>query len=251
MRIAALFDIHANLPALEAVLGEIRPLRVDLILVGGDLFPGPMPRECLAALRGAGAPCRFIRGNGESAVLAVRAGRPIPQVPEAFRDAIAWNADGLSGDEAALLASWPLIESDELPGLGTIVYCHATPRDDNEIFTRLTPVERLQPIIEAAEASVVVCGHTHMQFDRLVGKIRVVNAGSVGMPFGRPGAEWLLLDSEVRFRRTGYDLASAAARIRATRYPQAEFAATAILRPRSEDEMTALFEGAALSRPAP
>ena len=81
----------------------------------------------------------------------------------------------------------------EIDGLGTVLFCHATPRNEIDIFTRLTPEERLLPVFAGVDASVVVCGHTHMQFDRMVGRLRVVNAGSVGMPFGTTGADWLLL----------------------------------------------------------
>ena len=82
---------------------------------------------------------------------------------------------------------------------------------------------------------MVVCGHTHMQFDRTIGRIRVLNAGSVGMPFGGPGAYWLLLGPDVQLRHTSYDLAKAAERIRATKYPQAQdFAARNVLEPPSE-----------------
>ncbi len=250
MRVAALYDIHANLPALEAVLAEVREAAVDRILVGGDVFPGPMPRETLALLADQPAPCLFIRGNGETAVLADRAGREILQVPEVFREAIRWNANELSDVEAERVRRWPLTAALDLPGLGTVFFCHATPRDDNEIFTRLTPADRLLPIFEAANADVVVCGHTHMPFDRSVGSIRVVNTGSVGMPFGDPGADWVLLDSGVQFRHTDYDLASAARRIRATAYPQAEFAASAVEHPKGEQEMTAIFERSAL-KPTP
>ncbi len=116
-----------------------------------------------------------------------------------------------------------------------MLFCHATPRSDNEIFTRLTPEPRLVPIFGRLNVVVAVCGHTHMQFDRLVGQTRVVNAGSVGMPFGDPGAYWLLIGPDVQLRRTQYDLAAAAARIRRTSYPQAEeFAARNIIQPPSE-----------------
>jgi hypothetical protein len=77
-----------------------------------------------------------------------------------------------------------------------------------------------------------------MQFDRTIGKTRVLNAGSVGMPFGVPGAYWLLLGPDVQPRHTAYDLAQAAERIRATKYPQAqEFAARNVLQAPSEREM--------------
>src|SRR6478672_8102125 len=136
------------------------------------------------------------------------------------------------------MAEWPGILAVEIGGLGKVLFCHATPRDDNEIFTRLTVEERLLPVFEGVDAAVVVCGHTHMQFDRTVGTIRVVNAGSVGMPFGGTGAYWLLLGPDVQFRHTLYDLTEAAERVRRTNYPLAEdFAARDILQPPSEAEM--------------
>jgi hypothetical protein len=81
-----------------------------------------------------------------------------------------------------------------------------------------------------------------MQFDRTVGRTRIVNAGSVGMPFGDPGAYWLLVGSDVELRRTTYDLSGAAARIRETDYPRAgEFATQSILLPPSEQQMLAAY----------
>jgi predicted phosphodiesterase len=119
-----------------------------------------------------------------------------------------------------------------------VLFCHGTPRDENEIFTRLTPEERLAPAFAGVDADVVVCGHTHMQFDRMVGDLRVVNAGSVGMPFGEPGAYWLLLGPDIQLRRTSYDLSGAAERITATAYPQARvFADQYVLRPPTEAVM--------------
>ena len=132
-------------------------------------------------------------------------------------------------------------------GLGDVLFCHATPRNDTEIFTRLTPEERLLPVFQDVEASLVVCGHTHMQFDRRVGRLRVVNAGSVGMPFQAPGAYWLLLGPDIELRRTPYDLEDAARRIRATAYPQAEdFAANNVLTTPSETDTLQAFGRAEL-----
>ncbi len=128
-----------------------------------------------------------------------------------------------------------------------MLFSHATPRNDTEIFTCLTPDDRLLPIFEGLGASVVICGHTHMQFDRLIGTTRVVNAGSVGMPFGEPGAYWLLLEPKVQLRRTRYDLDRAADRIRSTTYSQAEdFASRNILHPPSEEETLAALTRAEL-----
>jgi len=116
-----------------------------------------------------------------------------------------------------------------------------------EIITGLTPDDRLLPIFGGLGVSLVVCGHTHIQFDRMIGTTRVVNAGSVGMAFGEPGADWLLLDPDVQLLYTRYDLARAADRIRSTTYPQAEdFAARNILHPPSEKETLAAFTRAEL-----
>jgi predicted phosphodiesterase len=128
-----------------------------------------------------------------------------------------------------------------------VLFCHATPRNDTEVFTRLTSEDRLIPVFEGRNAAVVVCGHTHMQFDRMIGTVRVVNAGSVGMPYGKPGAYWLLLGPDIHLRHTPYDLTQAAERIRATKYPQAqEFAEGNVLHPPSEAEVLDVFGRAEL-----
>jgi putative phosphoesterase len=241
MRVAALYDIHGNLPALEAVLAEVRRAEVDLVVVGGDVLPGPMPQGTLACLRDLEIPVRYLQGNGDRAVLEEKAGVD-PAVPESVRDALRWVAGQLDAEQERLLASWPKTLRVEIPGLGEVLFCHATPRNDTELFTRLTPEDRLRPVFAGVEAPLVVCGHTHMQFDRTIGRIRVVNAGSVGMPFGEPGADWLLLGPDVELRHTRYDLDQAAERIRGTDYPQAEeFAARDVLQPRSETEMLELL----------
>jgi putative phosphoesterase len=242
MRVAAIYDIHGNLPALEAVLQEIRQAGVDRIVVGGDVVPGPMPRETIAFLLDLDIPVQFIQGNGDREVLAQREGKETGAIPEQFREVMRWVARQLTLEDERLLASWPETLRIEIPGLGEVLFCHATPRSDTEIFTRLTPENRLLPIFAGVDASVVVCGHTHMQFDWTVGGIRIVNAGSVGMPFGEPGADWLLLGPDVQLRHTAYDLANAAERIRATDYPQAqEFAARNVLHPPSVGEMLETF----------
>ena len=146
-----------------------------------------------------------------------------------------------------MLAHWPKTLQLEIDGLGQVLFCHSTPRSETEVFTRLTSEDRLLPIFQGLNAPVVVCGHTHMQFDRMIGRTRVVNAGSVGMPFGQPGAYWLLLGPDVQLRHTPYDLAKAAERIRATSYPQAEdFAVHNVLQPPSEKEMLEAFAKAEL-----
>jgi predicted phosphodiesterase len=230
MPVAALYDIHGNLPALEAVLQDVHEAGVDRVVIGGDVVPGPMPREALACLLSLDIPVQFIQGNGEVAVLAQMAGAEPDTLPEQARQPVRWTAQQLTPADEQLFGSWPKTLRLEIAGLGEVLFCHATPRNENECFTRLTPEERLLPIFEGLGVSLVICGHTHMQFDRMIGKVRVVNAGSVGMPFGEPGADWLLLGPGVHLRHTPYDLAKAGDRVRETLYPGAqEFAARYVL----------------------
>ena len=242
MRIAAIYDIHGNLPALETVLHEISQKKVDQIVVGGDVLPGPMPRETLERLRNLEVPALFICGNGEVAVLHQMAGKEPGAVPQAFRPIISWTAEQLHPEHQQWLSTWPKTVTLEIAGLGSVLFCHATPQNENDIFTRLTPEDRLLSVFEGLTAAIVVCGHSHMQFDRKIGHTRILNAGSVGMPFGGPGAHWLLLGPDIQFRQTSYDLAHAAERIRSTAYPQAhDFAARNILHPPTEQEMLEIF----------
>ncbi len=250
MRIAAIYDIHANLCALQAVLQEIHEANEDCIVVGGDVLPGPLPLETIKCLLDLEIPAQYIHGNGDREVLAQMSGFETDwyrTAPEQWREPVRWTAKQLDAQHLRLLESWPPTRRVTIPGLGDVLFCHATPRNDTEIFTRLTPDDRLLPIFEGLGVSVVICGHTHMQFDRMIGTTRVVNAGSVGMPFGEPGADWLLLDPDVQLRHTRYDFARAANRIRSTTYPQAEdFASSSILHPPSEAETLAAFTRAEL-----
>src|SRR5205807_7230467 len=242
MRVAAIYDIHRNRPALGAVLQDIRQAGVNHVVVGGGVILGPMPRETLTCLLDLDIPVQFIQGNCDREVLAQMAGTETGTVPEQFREVVRWVAQQLHPEYERLLANWPKTLRVEIRGLGEVLFCHATPRSDTEVFTRLTPEDRLLPVFEGLNAPVVVCGHTHMQFDRTIGRVRVVNAGSVGMPFGEPGAYWLLLGPDVQLRHTPYDLAKAAERIRDTKYPQAQdFAARNVLQSPSEGETLEAF----------
>jgi len=241
MRLAALYDIHGNLPALEAVIDDVRASGVDRIVVGGDVLPGPMPRETLDLLFSLDIPSTFIFGNGEVAVRAEREGRD-SGVPPQYRAMIQWVGAHTGDEHMHRIEAWP-----KTARAGDVLFCHATPRNENEIFVRTTDEARLAPIFAAAGASVVVCGHTHMQFDRRIGGVRVVNAGSVGMPFGATDACWLLLDDgRVESRRTPYDLAAAADRIRATAYPSSADFAERMIHPPSEQQMLDVYSKAEL-----
>jgi len=245
MRIAALYDIHGNLPALEAVLVEVQSAAVDHVVIGGDVLPGPMPRECMELVRHLDLPTTFIVGNGDRATWDWRRGIKDPKIPEIVHPAMQWNADQIAEDDHEAIGQWPLTVAMIVPGIGTVIFCHATPRNDHDIFTSETAVDKLLPIFEPLSADLVVCGHTHMQFDRQAGSTRIINAGSVGMPIGGLGAFWLLLDNGVHFRRTEYDVAKAAERVRATAFPHREhFAAQSILTPPSIEKMRKLYSQA-------
>ena len=257
MRVAALYDIHANLPALEAVLKEVRQAGADRLVVGGDAVLGPMPRETLRLLLDFEKPVQFIYGNCEKAVLAqmsaaktgevtywgTASGKPLP---EPLRAGYRWTAELLQPEYEKVLASWPRSLKLEIEGLGEVLFCHSTPRSETEIFTRATSEDKLVPLFDGLNVNVIVCGHTHMQFDRRVGKTRVINAGSIGEPFGETGAYWALLGPEVELRRTDYDVARAAEQIRATSYPQAGESAKGILHPPAESQMLEIFGKAEL-----
>lgn len=237
MRIAVLADIHGNLPALNAVLAEADRLEVDALVVCGDIASGPWPAETLDAVRARGALCA--RGNADRVL-------DLGGVDDdaAWARARRWVAERLGAERLAFLASLPLDVTLQSGSLGRIRFCHGAPGSDELTITRLTPDGRLRELLRGVTEDVVVCGHTHLQFDRAVDGARVVNAGSVGASYeAEPAAEWTLLDDEVRFRRTAYDLAAAIEAIRATGYPRAEdFARFLSPDPDRPERMTRLIE---------
>ncbi len=187
MRVAALSDIHGNLPALEAVLADVTREAPDLIVVCGDVASGPLPVESLNFLR-ALPKARFLHGNADRGLVTAYNGSAKPQWPG---PAVDWCAAQLSRKHRDFLASFPDDVRLEVDGLGRVLFCHGSPRGDEEIMTAATPEQRLREMTAGSDADVIVCGHTHMQFDRKVGGVRIVNPGSVGMPYmanlGRAG----------------------------------------------------------------
>lgn len=245
MRIAAIYDIHSNELALEAVLRAIQQEQPDLILVGGDIVPGPLPRTTLALLQQLGTKVRFIRGNGDREVVAAFDGQPFDESqPQEVREATQWVAQQLEPAQRDLLATMPPQLILPVDGLGDVLFCHATPRNDVEIFTQASPAGRLRTMFAGVQQPVVVCGHTHMQFERVIDGIRIINPGSVGMPYAdQPGAYWALLGPDVTFKHTTYDLADAAGRILASGFPGAqEFVDENVLKVPTAAEATEVFE---------
>jgi putative phosphoesterase len=196
--VAALYDIHGNLAALEAVLAEV-PADAT-ILVGGDVCAGGgQPSETLARLRELGDRVVWLRGNADRELYPGEEGLAPPGSLDATRAA-------LTEEQIEFLHGLP-----ETQQIDDVLYCHASPRNDVDIFTERTPEERITFLFEGLDVSTVVCGHTHTQFERTVAGLRVVNAGSVGMPYEEePGAYWLL---DLEHRRTPYE----GAELKATR----------------------------------
>jgi predicted phosphodiesterase len=221
VRVAALYDIHGTGPALRAVLADVERAGPDLVVVGGDVAGGPMPAatlETLAALRAT----RWVRGNGDREMVdaydARAAGREPPAETPAQATA-AWASARLSPAQRDLLDSFAPVVHVDVTGLGPTLFCHGSPRSDTEILTSLTPDARLGQALAEVDEPLVVCGHTHQQFDRRAGTHRVVNAGSVGMPYeDEAAAYWLLLDPDPQLRRTDYDIERAAETMRAAGY---------------------------------
>lgn len=243
MKIAAIYDIHANPIALRAVLSDIEKNDVDLIIVGGDVVAGPMPKETLGLLQNVTQPIKYILGNAESEVLRYLNGEEINGLSKMADEEARWTSRQLSFKQKEFIGSWSQTEKVELNKLGTVLFCHGTPRSDVEIFTKTTSKKKLKQIFGNVDASVVVCGHTHMQFDRKIENIRVVNAGSVGMPFGKTGADWLLLDGSIKFKHTEFDLEEAAKIIRESNYPDAEsFVLNNVLTTPSESDAIKMLE---------
>lgn len=184
-------------------------------LSGGDAVPGPFARATLAGLEALSVPIRWIRGNGE---------REVAEVV------------GVSAPA-----------DDDLAGRTGVLFCHASPRRDDEMLTRLSPPERWMDALEGVDAGLIVAGHTHQQDDRVVGNLRFVNAGSLGLPYeGDGAAHWLwVVDGVPELRHTAYDAARAGARILAAGWPDERSVRAALVEPVEAITVTRIFEGLA------
>lgn len=241
MKILALYDIHGNVDALEAVLADPRAADPDAVVVGGDAVPGPFARATLARLDALGLPVRWIRGNGEREV-AEAVGGPAPADEDLAARTAALTAAEIGDERARALGLLPL--TLELDG---VLFCHASPRRDDEMLTRLSSPERWADALEGVDAALVVAGHTHQQDDRSAGGSRFVNAGSVGLPYeGDGAARWLwVADGVPELRHTAYDAARAGARILAAGWPDARSVEAALVEPVDPIVVTRIFEALA------
>ena len=221
--VAALYDVHGNLPALEAVLADPAFAGVDAVVVGGDVASGPMPAQALDCLAQIELPLRWVRGNADREVVdSFDRGDTDPSVHPA--DDPAARADAATAALITRAHRDRMATFEDAVAVDGTLYCHGSPRRDDEIITALTPEERLAPMLDGVREPLVVCGHTHHQFELRAGEHRVVNAGRVGMPYqGAAAAFWLLVaGGEPHPRRTDYDVDAAMVRLRATTFPDVD-----------------------------
>jgi len=233
MDVLALFDIHGNPDALDAVLADPRAAGADAVVVGGDAVPGPFAAAVLDRLDALAVPVHRIRGNGEREVADPPAGDDL--VAETARR----SAAELGPERGRALGALPL--TLELDG---VLYCHASPRRDDEMLTRLSPDERYAAALADVTTAVVVAGHTHQQHERSVTGVRYVNAGSVGLPYeGDGAARWLwVADGEPAFRSTSYDAAGAGRRMLRAGWPDERSVSGALTDPVDPLVVTRIFE---------
>jgi predicted phosphodiesterase len=174
------------------VLADARAARPDAVVVGGDAVPGQFAAATLNRLERLDVPVRWVRGNGEREV-ADAVGAPPPAEDDLVGRFAAITAAELGDERARALGELPL--TLELDG---VLYCHASPRRDDEMLTRLSPDERWAGALAGVPTAIVVAGHTHQQDDRVVGGVRFLNAGSVGLPYeGDGAARWLWVSDGV------------------------------------------------------
>lgn len=217
--VAVMSDIHGVLPMLEAVLAEQDVREADLVVVAGDIASGPQPVEVLDRLLAEGDRVRMIRGNADRELTALRRGEEI-EIPD---DVTPWAADQLSTEHVELLERLPHPLVLAVEGFGPVVFCHGSPRRDDELVLVDSPMSRWAAALSglADDQMTVVCGHTHMPFVRLVDRRLVINPGSIGMPYGRAGGSWALLhNGGVSLRHTHIDIdAAVSAVVQGSTYP--------------------------------
>ena len=234
--VAVLADIHGVLPALQAVLADAQ--EAELIVLAGDIASGPQPVETLDLLTALGDRAVWVRGNADRELVEMARGTYDAEPPDAVSP---WAAEQLRPDQVELLAGLPTTVT-----IGEVLYCHATPRDDEEMVLVDSPISRWAQVFAGLPEAVrtVVCGHTHMPFARQVDRRLVVNAGSVGMPYGAPGPSWALLTPDgVQLRRAPLDATKAADRIISeSKYPgREEWVAEYLLSTYSDTEALEAF----------
>src|SRR5918994_907055 len=158
-RVAAVYDVHGNLPALEALLADLQSVNPDLIVVGGDVVAGPMPAEVLECLAALAESICFVRGNADREILAAYGDGPYTDATDAADPAehtVAFAAFKIDRAHRDLLASFAEHLIVEVEGVGQVLVCHGSPRSDEEIVTAATTEMRLREILAGVDQDLVV-----------------------------------------------------------------------------------------------
>jgi predicted phosphodiesterase len=238
VRILALYDIHGNPDALEAALGDPRAAHPDAVVIGGDVVPGAFGAAVLDRLAAMSGPMHWVRGNGEREVAAA-VGGPTPAEGDNAAEMSSFTAADLGPGRARPLGELPLTVT-----VDGVLFCHASPRADDELLTRISSPERWSAALAGVEAKLVVAGHTHQQDDRMVDGVRFVNAGSIGLPYEGDGdARWLWIEDGVpELRRTAYDAAGAGRRMREACAALGDSVNASLIEPVEAMVVTRMFE---------
>ncbi|MFJ6392235.1 metallophosphoesterase family protein [Streptomyces sp. NPDC091972] len=239
-RVAVLSDIHANIPAFEAVLAEPDVATADLVVLLGDLTWGPQPQETYERILALGERALCVRGNADRYAAQIGTSERAAGTPRQ-----SWIAAQHSPEAIGFLTRVPFAVVVEIDGLGPVHFCHGSPRSDHELVTPGTPSERFTSLSAALDTRVLVTGHAHLQFDRVVAGLRSVNPGSVGLPYhsAEPGtAYWALLGPDVHLRTTRYDVSDAVARARLAADPDAERYVDTLMSPPEPEKIVAQAE---------
>ena len=225
---AVMADLHGNLIAVQTVLSEIAGLGVDSIVIAGDVAWGPQPAETIALVRSLSIPVTIIQGNADREVAV-----PSSVAGDVFlRESTAWCAEQVGAAGRAWLAALQLTATFRVDGVGDVLVCHGSPRSDTDQIRPETDPATLESWLAECSEPLVICGHTHLQFDRTAGRHRIVNPGSIGLHVGVDGAQWALIGpGGVELRTTAYDRERAAALTRTSGIPEAEGFAAFMLDP--------------------
>jgi predicted phosphodiesterase len=235
-KLALISDMHGNLPAFEAVLGDIQNQGINNLLCLGDAANfGPQPKETLERLRALG--CPVVMGNTDDSLLKPRTLADIKEPNEETEfllEVEAWCADQLDDSDRTFVRTFQPTFTLELDSLNLLAY-HGSPKSYYDQIVAVTPEETLNGYFEDASANLYVGGHTHEQFIRRYVESRVMNPGSVGLPFvfKREGgemrplfAEYAVLETtpevNITFKRIPYEFEKLATAVRASNMPYAE-----------------------------
>jgi putative phosphoesterase len=234
VRLGLIADIHGNLPALDAVLAEIRREGVDGLVCLGDISLGPQPVETLERVRSLG--CPVIVGNWDAWLL--QGMPPLDgRLGQVLGDLCSWSVEQLSSEQRGYLTELHPTFEVPLAGGRSLLAFHGSPRSFEDWIVATTPDEELEEMLGGRTADVLTGGHTHFQLFRRFGESVVLNPGSVGLPFRRPRrgimeiapwAEYGLVRHDgdglsIELRRTAFPLDALFRAMRESGMPHAEW----------------------------